>query len=177
MITNKIIREEVDELKTLMSQEELNIPSFWSCIWPGFVCMIWFLLSSYMSYGISEFSTSMDRSASMVFAGVMGVFSIIVIANTRAIFLSVPESFRKKSVFFRLLSKKCKCYGMVILITFTCSSFYFSKNHIFALEFMISTGFCFLLTIIIMNVDLGRYQLATLTSVIETFKKSKNNQV
>ena len=37
MITNKILIEEVEELKSLLSQGKAEIPSFWECLWPGVV--------------------------------------------------------------------------------------------------------------------------------------------
>ena len=97
MLTHQIIQGEIDELKLVLTEKDLTIPSFWSCIWPGLTFMFWFLLSSYFSYGISDFSTGLDRISSMVFAAVVGIFSIIATANTRSLFLSLPESFRKKS--------------------------------------------------------------------------------
>ncbi|WP_256994080.1 hypothetical protein [Klebsiella pneumoniae] len=106
MLTHQIIQSEVEELKQLLTERDLTIPSFWSCVWPGLLCMLWFLLSSYFSYGISDFSTSMDKLGAMVFAGAMGVFSTIAIANTRSLFLSLPEDFRRKSIFFKCISKK-----------------------------------------------------------------------
>jgi conjugal transfer mating pair stabilization protein TraG len=95
MLTHQIIQSEIDELKLVLTEKDLTIPSFWSCIWPGLTFMFWFLLSSYFSYGISDFSTGLDRISSMVFAAVVGIFSIIATANTRSLFLSLPESFRK----------------------------------------------------------------------------------
>ncbi|MGS1869115.1 hypothetical protein [Klebsiella michiganensis] len=106
MLTHQIIQGEIDELKLVLTEKDLTIPSFWSCIWPGLTFMFGFLLSSYFSYGISDFSTGLDRISSMVFAAVVGIFSIIATANTRSLFLSLPESFRKKSLFFGFLAKK-----------------------------------------------------------------------
>ncbi|HGV4385811.1 TPA: hypothetical protein ACNG6X_005241, partial [Klebsiella pneumoniae] len=91
MLTHQIIQGEIDELKLVLTEKDLTIPSFWSCIWPGLTFMFWFLLSSYFSYGISDFSTGLDRISSMVFAAVVGIFSIIATANTRSLFLSLPE--------------------------------------------------------------------------------------
>lgn len=85
MLTHQIIQGEIDELKLVLTEKDLTIPSFWSCIWPGLTFMFWFLLSSYFSYGISDFSTGLDRISSMVFAAVVGIFSIIATANTRGI--------------------------------------------------------------------------------------------
>ena len=106
----------------------------------------------------------------MVFAGAMGFFSIVLIANTRAHFLSLPQSFRKKSKFFGYLSGKCKAYGVFILVLFPCLAFYFSSIHLNAMAFSVITFFCMIVTVMVMNIDLGRYQLATLTSVIEAVR-------
>lgn len=168
MLTHQIIRGEIEELKLTLTEKDLTIPSFWSCIWPGLICMFWFLLSSYLSYGISDFSTGLDRTASMIFAAVVGIFSIIATANTRSLFLSLPESFRKNSLLFGFLAKKCRAYGVAILAIFPCLAFFSAYNDINAVVFIVITGFSLLLTLMVMNIDLGRYQLATLTSVIES---------
>ncbi|EKS7429292.1 hypothetical protein QCK43_004110 [Enterobacter cancerogenus] len=170
MLTHKIIQGEIEELKLILTEKDLTIPSFWSCIWPGLICMFWFLLSSYFSYGVSDLSTDLDRTASMIFAAVVGVFSIIATANTRSLFLSLPESFRKRSLFFGFLAKKCRAYGVAIFTIFPCLSFFSAYNGINVVVFIVVTGFSLLLTLMVMNIDLGRYQLATLTSVIESVR-------
>ncbi|POT79901.1 hypothetical protein C3417_33380 [Klebsiella oxytoca] len=58
MITHQIIQSEVEELKRILTEKDLMIPSFWSCIWPGLTCMLWFLLSSYFSYWLRKVRTS-----------------------------------------------------------------------------------------------------------------------
>ncbi|HDS6410578.1 TPA: hypothetical protein QHZ98_003371 [Klebsiella oxytoca] len=170
MLTHQIIQSEIEELKQILAHQDLEIPSFWRCIWPGLVCMLWFLLTSYLSYWLSDYASGLERIAAMVFAGAMGFFSIVLIANTRAHFLSLPQSFRKKSKFFGYLSGKCKAYGVFILVLFPCLAFYFSSIHLNAIAFSVITFFCMIVTVMVMNIDLGRYQLATLTSVIEAVR-------
>lgn len=170
MLTHKIIQGEIEELKQVLAQQNLEIPSFWRCIWPGLACMLWFLLSSYLSYGLSDYASGFDRITAMIFAGAMGFFSIVVIANTRSHFLSLPQSFRRKSKFFSYLSRKCKAYCAFIMTLFPCLAFYFSSIHFNALAFSVITFFCMIVTIMVMNIDLGRYQLTTLTSLIESVK-------
>lgn len=46
MINNKVIFEEVEELKHILSQGEVDIPSFWTCLWPGLVIVAWNALCS-----------------------------------------------------------------------------------------------------------------------------------
>lgn len=74
MITHRIIQSEVEELKRILTEKDLMIPSFWSCIWPGLTCMLWFLLSSYFSYWLSDYASGIDKITVMVFAGAMGFF-------------------------------------------------------------------------------------------------------
>ncbi|HDS6520165.1 TPA: hypothetical protein QHW61_005235 [Klebsiella oxytoca] len=175
MLTHQVIKDEIEELKRLLLDESLvEIPSFWGCIWPGLVCILWFLLSSYLSYGISDYSSSLDRLASMIFAGGMGVFLTITIANTRSLFLSLPEVFRRESKTFQFLSGKCKAYVLTILCMFTLFAFGTSYIGWNVVAFCVLTIFGIVITVMIMTFDLGRYQLATLTSVIESIKTKKN---
>lgn len=48
--------------------------------------------------------------------------------------------------------------------------FFSAYNGINAVVFIVVTGFSLLLTLMVMNIDLSRYQLATLTSVIESVR-------
>ena len=89
------------------------------------------------------------------------------------LFLSLPQSFREKSLFFGFLAKKCRIYGVVVFVIFSCLAFFSAYNAINAVVFIVITGFSLLLTIMVMNIDLGRYQLATLTSVIESVKSKE----
>ncbi len=49
MITNKLLIEEVEELKNLLSQGKTEIPSFWKCLWPGVVLVAWNMLCAVIS--------------------------------------------------------------------------------------------------------------------------------
>lgn len=49
MITNKIIIEEVDELRHMLLQGKAEVPSFWSCMWPGLVIVSWNILCAMIS--------------------------------------------------------------------------------------------------------------------------------
>ncbi|MBL1529507.1 conjugal transfer protein TraS, partial [Klebsiella pneumoniae] len=51
MMTNKILIEEVDELKNVFSRGEMEIPSFWSCLWPGVIVAAWNMICALISVG------------------------------------------------------------------------------------------------------------------------------
>ncbi|HFQ7322423.1 TPA: hypothetical protein ACGT57_005455, partial [Klebsiella pneumoniae] len=57
-----------------------------------------------------------------------------------------------------------------IFTIFPCLAFFSAYNGINAVVFIVVTGFSLLLTLMVMNIDLSRYQLATLTSVIESVR-------
>lgn len=52
MITNKLLIEEVEELKNLLSQGKTEIPSFWKCLWPGVVLVAWNMLCAVISVDV-----------------------------------------------------------------------------------------------------------------------------
>lgn len=174
MLTHQIIRVEIEELKRLLIHGDLEIPSFWRCIWPGLILMPWFLLSSYFSYWQSDYVSGLDKITAMAFSGVMSFFSIIVIANARSLFLSLPKSFREKSRFYNHLSAKCKFYGVFILFLFPCMAFYFASVHLNAIVFCAVTFASTILTVMVMNIDLRRYQWATLISVLKSARNKES---
>lgn len=51
MMTNKILIEEVDQLKNMFSRGEMEIPSFWSCLWPGVIIAAWSMVCAIISVG------------------------------------------------------------------------------------------------------------------------------
>ena len=65
MLTHQIIQGEIDELKLVLTEKDLTI-----LILELYLARLDFyvlvLLSSYFSYGISDFSTGLDRISSMV---------------------------------------------------------------------------------------------------------------
>ena len=63
--------------------------------------------------------------------------------------------------------------GVCILFIFPCLAFYFSFTHLDSIIFCVITFFCIIVTVMVMNIDLGRYQLTTLTSVIESVKNKE----
>lgn len=174
MITNKIIQQEMDELKHALKQGDFDIPSMWTCIWPGGLLVIWCEMCAFISYFISgkERYFNVETLFSFAFCFVMGVILGVGLANGRATFLSVPHSFRCNSKVYSFFSAKLKMYGVVFLLLVLASSIFFGVLDL-------GDGFPFSLLIIviffgvIINVDFSRYQLSLLTSTIEMFKGDK----
>ncbi len=51
MMTNKILIEEVEQLKNMLSRGEMEMPSFWSCLWPGVILAAWNMVCAIISVG------------------------------------------------------------------------------------------------------------------------------
>ncbi len=94
MITNKILIEEVEELKSLLSQGKAEIPSFWECLWPGVVLVAWNILCAVISVDAVYLSGKYMFHV-LVFPVGVSTIMLLGIASSRSLFLSVPKNFRE----------------------------------------------------------------------------------
>ncbi|HBX9537956.1 TPA: conjugal transfer protein TraS, partial [Klebsiella pneumoniae] len=94
MITNKLLIEEVEELKNLLSQGKTEIPSFWKCLWPGVVLVAWNMLCAVISVD-AVYLTGKYIFHVLVFPVGVSIIMLLGIASSRSLFLSVPKNFRE----------------------------------------------------------------------------------
>ncbi|QIP58262.1 conjugal transfer protein TraS [Hafnia alvei] len=169
MITNKIIQEEIEEIKQILKQGDLEIPSMWTCLWPGLGVALWLLMCSYLGNCLSSYN-DWDKLTSIVFSIFLGLLITIGSASGRASFLSIPNSFRKRSQAYKFFGSKIKKYTL---------SYMFVMGGILILTsalsmgdaWGVSLGFVFSIAIyFIFHIDMGRYQLSMLSSVINACK-------
>lgn len=172
MITNKIVIKEVDELKSVLSQGNAEIPSFWVCIWPGFFLAMWNVFCAVISVR-PEYLDFKYIFWVLVFPGAIGLIILLGVASARALFLSVPKFFREKSVVYGFFTKKLIVYAFVYMMVVMLLAFY----NRFVYDSPFPYAFMTLLTTIIlgfvMNLDFGRYQLSLLTSAINSFRTER----
>ena len=172
MITNKILIEEVEELKSLLSQGKAEIPSFWECLWPGVVLLAWNILCAVISVDAVYLS---GKYMFHVLVFPVGVITIMLlgIASSRSLFLSVPKLFRVKSNIYRFFTKKVAIYAVVymavIMLLAICNRVFYDSPFSFAFMVVLTSVFLGF----IMNLDFGRYQLSLLTSAINSFRSEK----
>ena len=172
MMTNNIIAEEVEELKSLLSQGKAEIPSFWACLWPGVVLVLWNTLCAVISVDLVYLSGRYIFHV-LIFPVGVSVIMLLGIASSRSLFLSVPKSFRLRSAIYGFFANKVAIYAVVYMLLIMVLAFYnrFFYGSPFPFAFMVV-----LITIFfgfIMNFDFGRYQLPLLTSAINSFKTDK----
>ncbi len=170
MITKKIIDEEIVELKSLLINGDAEVPSFWVCMWPGLVLTIWNIICALTSTD-KDYVSGNDSFMAVAFSLFISVIILLGISSGRALLLSVPISFRTKSILFIFLARKMKVYACVYMLLVLIASVY---NRFF---YTTSFPFLFLLIVltigmgIIINIDLSRYQLHAFTSVLNSFKE------
>ena len=172
MINNKVIFEEVEELKHILSEGEVDIPPFWACLWPGLVIIVWNAFCAVISVD-SSFLSSKYIFGAMIFPCGVGVIIMLGVASARSLFLSVPKSFRLNSYIYRFFGKKILMYALiymaVVFLFALLNRAYYNVPFSFAFMIILTT----FLGGVVMNLDFGRYQLSLLTSAISTFKTNR----
>lgn len=172
MISNKVIFDEVEELKNVLSQGQAEIPSFWACLWPGLVIVAWNMFSAVVSVD-NNYLSSKYIFWVLVFPGVISLMVLLSVVSARSLFLSVPRSYRVHSQVYRFFTRKVVVYALVymaLIITFALyNKAYYASPFPFSFMMFLTTVFLWF----IMNIDFGRYQLSLLTSAINTFKTEK----
>ncbi|XEH51578.1 hypothetical protein NMD75_18720 (plasmid) [Edwardsiella tarda] len=101
MITHEKIRQEVNELKEIISRGEADIPSMFECLWPGVLIVVWLSLCGWAS-DLSR----LGEYSGVVSGAVLGIIIMLGTASGRSTALSIPKRFRENSVVFSFCQKK-----------------------------------------------------------------------
>ncbi|WP_199635029.1 hypothetical protein JEM67_00140 (plasmid) [Serratia sp. PAMC26656] len=171
MVTHKIIKDEAAQLKELMD-EQLEIPSFFSCVKPALLLEAWMVLCPLISFFLANQSDSELLSATGMSA-FLGLLISVSIVNGRSLYLSLPVQFREHSQVLVLLSKKIKNYAMVFLSLVLILSVLASNSALGSIAYIIPLTFFTVVMAFIFNMDIGRYRLSAFTSVLELLKSRK----
>ncbi|EJQ5493302.1 conjugal transfer entry exclusion protein TraS [Escherichia coli] len=165
MITHYDIKMEMQKLKEVLSVEGVNIPSLLQVIKPGTYVFLWVLLWPTFLRLVSVKSDARDVGFDICASGMMGFLLFVAITNGMMLYLAIPDSFRKDSKIINFMYSKSKTYILLFLIVFSMVSFMHSILYVFAL--MIT----FILFFLVYTIDINRYNLSAIASVIGLFKK------
>lgn len=165
MITHYDIKMEMQKLKEVLSVEGVNIPSLLQVIKPGTYVFLWVLLWPTFLRLVSVKSDVRDVGFDICAGGMMGFLLFVAITNGMMLYLAIPDSFRKDSKIINFMYSKSKTYILLFLIVFSMVSFMHSILYVFAL--MIT----FILFFLVYTIDINRYNLSAIASVIGLFKK------
>lgn len=173
VVTQSMITSEINELKKSLVTQDLVIPSFLKILLPGLLLFVWFIFCPLFFHGIVGVSNG--ESVVAIGAGiVIGFMLFIVTSNLMSQYLVFPESFRSNSNVMKLLRRKGQFYYVLLVVGVfflsILSSFLNWGGGVFVGQLIFSI--CFFSFLV--NLDLGRYQLAALLAVIHEFKNNNS---
>ncbi|EMZ4865581.1 conjugal transfer entry exclusion protein TraS [Salmonella enterica] len=165
MITHYDIKVEAQRLKQVLSDEGVNIPPLFQVIKPGLYVFMWVLLwPAFLRFLLYEENTR-DIGFDICFSGVMGFILFVAITNGLMLYLAIPDSFRNGSKVVAFMYSKGRGYILSFLIIFSLISF----THSFLYAFLLIIT-CILFSFVY-AIDINRYNLSAIVSVIGLFKK------
>lgn len=176
MITNKVIQQETEELKKILKQGDLEIPSMWTCLWPGLGITLWLLLCVLLSINsgliVSDRQVS-DLEVPFIFCIFIGFMITLATASARGTYLAVPSDFRQKSRLYNFFGKKIKQYALVYMLVMGGMPFLLLLLGLNLSIYAVVDIFCTVVMGFVLSIDIGRYQLSVLSSVINACKGDK----
>lgn len=175
MITNKIIQQETEELKQILKQGDLEIPSMWTCVWPGLGITLWLLLWVLLSINsglIVNAKQGYELEVPLIFCVFMGLMITLGTANARGTYLAVPHDFREKSQLYAFFCRKIKQYALVYMLVMGGMPFVILFLGLNLSIYALIGIFFTVILIFILSIDISRYQLSMLSSIINTCKSA-----
>lgn len=169
-ITNKDIDRDVSFVLGEMKNSEVEIPSFWRCIWPSLVFVPFFL--AWQVYIFVTYKSFHDPSTTLGFSLFFSFGVILISTQMRGKYLSLPESVRKNSLIIRILKRKYLFYSLLWLLS--AMAFGLMMRHFdFDPDFnMPCFMFCSLIAICFISIaDLSRYDLSLLNAAIQRWRE------
>ena len=165
MITHYDIKTETQKLKDVLSVEGVNIPPLLQVIKPGGYVFLWILLWPTFLRSLADKVDIRDAGFDICFSGVMGFILFVAITNGMMLYLAIPKKFRDESKVISFMYDKNKTYILSFVIAFSIVSF----AHTFLFGFLSIT--LFVIFSFIYTIDINRYNLSAIASVIRLFKK------
>ncbi|HDT2344041.1 TPA: conjugal transfer entry exclusion protein TraS [Escherichia coli] len=165
MITHYDIKTETQKLKDVLSVEGVNIPPLLQVIKPGVYVFLWVLLWPTFLRLLADKVDIRDAGFDICFSGVMGFILFVAITNGMMLYLAIPKKFRDESKVISFMYDKNKTYILSFVIVFSIVFF----AHTFLFGFLSIT--LFVIISFIYTIDINRYNLSAIVSVIGLFKK------
>ncbi|MBA4823528.1 hypothetical protein H2241_21575 [Pantoea ananatis] len=176
MLTQQVIREEIEELKKLVANDELEIPHFWECAKPGFFIWLWLFVCPLIAFNMSG-AILKDTVISVGFSSFLGFILFFWVINLSGYVLSIPRSFRRRSRVIVMLGKKIRNYLVAYMLIVLALAFIAAFSRVGALSYGVPLMFVTVFFAVIFNADISRYKLSALSEVIKFVSKRNESQV
>jgi hypothetical protein len=172
MVTHKIVQQEAAELNALLKAGDIQIPNFWSCVWPGLLLVAWLTLCPLLSFYLS--GQPVGELLTVAGAGAfLGVLLSLWVINVRSLYLALPRIFRDESEVLSLIRKKVRGYAVTFATLILLFSLFAAYSGMGSMAFLFPLILCTAMMVFIFNMDIGRYRLSAFTSVLELLKARK----
>ena len=174
IISKKTIKDDVNFIIKSIEREDVAIPTFLSCAMPGLFFMLGITLwQFFVAYPVSSFEkmTRLAAPASVAFSFVLGSIVFLAMTSLRGKYLSLPLEVREKSVIIKLITHKSLFYSFA-WISINILTGLLVKKYDISVMLSYGTQLVSLVAIyLIAIVDLGRYDLALLSSAIKQWRE------
>jgi len=169
-ITNKDIDRDVSFVLGEIKSAEVEIPSFWRCIWPSLVFVPLFLV--WQAYIFLSYKSFHDPSGIMVFSIFFSFVFTLISTQARGKYFSLPERVRKSSLIINLIKAKYRFYSLIWIFSFM--AFCLMMRH-FDINAEFNIPMFMLLSLIVvwffLIADLSRYDLSLLNAAIQRWRE------
>ncbi|CAI2535044.1 conjugal transfer entry exclusion protein TraS [Serratia ficaria] len=171
-MNHETIKKEAAQLKDIVLNGELTIPSFWDCVWPGLAMMAWIIICPFVTFQlyIDISRDELEAVGAGLFVGLIFTFGVF---NVRSIYLAVPRNFREKSIFFRVISKKLIAYYVIYLCVVAFASYLATYTNWKIIFYVPPLLIANVFIMVIAATDLGRYRMSAFSSVLELIKSRR----
>ncbi|WP_072932123.1 hypothetical protein [Nissabacter archeti] len=179
-ITHKQIKDDVDKVIATLRVEDVEIPSSWVCMRIGLFFMVGITLWQMLIVS-SVFDNGMDgffSQFSVLFSFFLGFIVFISSYLLSGKYYSLPEKVRSESLVIKIVTSKIKAYSISWLIL---NFFIGVICKVFALDPAFLSSAPQLITLVILlflySIDMSRYDLSLLSSVISAWREGKMKRV
>ena len=150
MLTHKMIRDDSYALASALRHAEMEIPSFWRCLWPGLLVMI----------VINIWSAYIFRDMAGLFYVSISVMQIFVVAGIRGKSLAIPKKIKKENNLLRFVRNKVRVYISIFVLINLGIGFLYKAGLVYGPIIDMCPMVSLVLLWIMFGVDLGRLDIS-----------------
>lgn len=169
---NTAFKKDIKQLKECLSHQNVDIPSFWSCLWPGVLMMLWIILCPVIAMQMYIY-TSLEELQAVSGGVFVGAIYAFLVFDVRSKFLAIPKEVRIRLGFFRMLSAKLKLYYLAYGVVVAVAAFFTRYTNFPAFLYVAPLLIAVVLSMSIGFMDLSRYGVSVIVSLLQQIQSRK----
>lgn len=170
-LTNKDIARDVEFVIGEIKTKEVEVPSLFRCMVPGLLFIPLMLTWQFILIYIYGFESKSDANQ-IIAVLALGFFILFSSSSLMSKYLSLPETVRQKSVIIRLFKRTTFLYSGIWIVFNMCIDLVYREFHLNTGDGPPFSLFgSFIILWIFSSLDLGRYDIALLSSAIQTWRE------